>query len=211
MIRKKTKKVCGWGVVDVNYYVCLYDGNIGAKIQVWKCPYYTDWVNMINRCYNKGFLEKQPTYKDCTICDEWKYLSNFIKWVDSQPNRDWIDCALDKDILFTGNKQYGPINCAYITKGLNQFLTSRSNNRGTLMIGVQNYRSKIMKFKATCHNPFNKRQEILGCFATELEAHKAWQAKKHEHACQIADLQDDIRVADALRQRYAPDKDWTKE
>jgi len=43
-----------------------------------------------------------------------------------------------------------------------------------------------------------------------LDAHLAWKQQKHEYACLLADLQEDSRVADALRQRYAPDKDWTK-
>lgn len=211
MSRKRSRLLCGWGVIDVDYLVCLYEGDIGAKKQVWRCPYYTDWCNMINRCYNKGFIERQPTYLGCTVCEEWKYLSNFIKWVDSQPNREWQNHALDKDILFIGNKQYNPLTCSYITKGLNQFLTTRGNDRGGCLIGVQRQSSGTKQFKSTCRNPFICDQEILGYFDTELEAHKAWQAKKHEHALRLADLQEDPRVAEALRQRYAPDTDWTKE
>jgi hypothetical protein len=47
-------------------------------------------------------------------------------------------------------------------------------------------------------------------FPTELEAHKAWQARKHELACMLADLQTDDRIASRLREMYAPDKNWTK-
>jgi hypothetical protein len=156
-----------------------------------------------------------PTYKGCTVCNEWKYFSNFIKWVDSQPNRDWQNCAPDKDFLVVGNKHYSPDTVIYIPRSLNVFITDRSNNRGHLMLGVtdKSYNSSKSPFEAKCNNPFTEGGYVgryLGVFATELQAHKAWQAKKHEYACQLADLQQDPRVAKALRERYAPDKDWTK-
>jgi hypothetical protein len=65
-------------------------------------------------------------------------------------------------------------------------------------------------FKGSCGNPFTGEGTYLGYFTDELACHKAWQAKKHEYACQLAELQEDPRVAQALRERYAPDKDWTK-
>lgn len=49
----------------------------------------------------------------------------------------------------------------------------------------------------------------MGVFPTELEAHLTWQARKHELSCMLADLQTDERIATVLRERYAPDKDWT--
>ena len=70
-------------------------------------------------------------------------------------------------------------------------------------------KTKGVSYRAYCNNPFKDKKLHLGSFITELEAHKAWQAKKHEYALQLADLQEDPRVADALRQRYAPYKDWT--
>ena len=39
---------------------------------------------------------------------------------------------------------------------------------------------------------------------SEYEAHEAWKARKHEHACKLADIQSDVRVAKVLRTRYCP-------
>ena len=77
------------------------------------------------------------------------------------------------------------------------------------MIGVC-WKAANKKFEAQCSNPFSKDRGYLGLFDNELEAHKTWQAKKHEHACRLADIQGDPRAAEALRKRYAPDTDWSK-
>ena len=61
-------------------------------------------------------------------------------------------------------------------------------------------------YRVECSNPFTGKQEYIGLFATELEAHKAWQAKKHEYACLLADMQTDERIA-SLTRDVCPDKD----
>ena len=201
-MRKKVKLVCGWGINDVDYPVQITDTINGKRKHVWKCPYYADWISMINRCFNSKSQKRNPTYLDCTITDDWKYLSNFIKWVDSQPNKDWQNCSPDKDYLIAGNKHYSPETVVYIPQSLNNFITDRGKARGDYMIGVDATGSKINPYKAQCSNPFTKKREYLGRFTTELEAHKAWQAKKHEYACKLADLQQDERVAKRLREMY---------
>jgi hypothetical protein len=204
--------IYGWGVVDVNYNV--YSRKIvgGKVISFRSCGYYTDWQSILTRCLSEKCHNRQPTYSNCTVCESWKYLSNFIKWVDSQPNNDWINCIPDKDLLYRGNKHYSATTVVYVNQELNKFVTDSARARGTHMIGVthQPQGSKINPYVSRCANPFIKNNTNLGRFKTELEAHKAWQAKKHECACKFADLQEDPRVAEALRQRYAPDKDWTK-
>lgn len=196
----------GWGVNDVDYPVIEYEKVEGKWFATKRCPYYTDWKTMIHRCFSKTYLKSRPTYSQCTICEEWKYLSNFIKWVDSQPNRDWKESVLDKDFLSEGNKQYSPYNTVYITRNLNNFLINNQKVR-TSMLGV--VISPYNTYLSRCSNPFTGKQIYLGSFKTMIEAHKAWQAKKHEYALRLADEQDDPRIAKVLRERYAPDKDWT--
>ncbi len=211
---KLCKTVCGWGIKDVEYKVTrsIELPKVCGKqrrLITWVCPYYKDWRNMIERCYSISYHNNQPTYKGCTICEEWRYLSNFIKWVDSQPNRDWENCVPDKDILVVNNKHYSPSTVIYVSQSLNNFLMCKNASRGECLLGVTFRSDKRNKYQAFCSNPSTKKGKHIGYFTTEIEAHKAWQAKKHEYACQLADLQDDPRVAKALRERYAPDKDWT--
>lgn len=193
----------GWGINDVNYSVTRYAIVDGKYKQVWMCQYYADWKEILKRCFNEKLHQKHPTYKNCTIYEGWKYLSNFIKWVDSQPNRDWQNCSPDKDLLIVGNKQYSPDTVVYIPAALNRFILDRGNDRGELMIGVCPNHHKDKPYQAQCSNPFNKRKGgYIGVFITELEAHLAWKAKKHEYACKLAESQEDPRVAEALRSRY---------
>jgi hypothetical protein len=204
-MRLKRRLVWGVGINDVDYAVNQ------LKTTGFVCPYYLVWQKMLERCYSEKYLKVKPTYVGCSIHPEWQRFSNFIKWVDSQPNRDWQNCQPDKDLLVRDNKLYGPDTVVFVSRQLNGFLNTNKGQRGTLLIGVSYYPNTTLKFRAACNDPFLKKQIKLGFYKTELDAHKAWQAKKHEYACQLAELQDDPRVADALRQRYAPDKDWTKE
>lgn len=205
---KKVKLIYGWGINDVGYDVCKHETVNGKRKCIWMCPYYVKWRSMISRCFNSKYLANKPTYIDCTICEEWKYLSNFIEWVDSQPNKDWVNCQLDKDLLSYG-KCYSPQTCVFVDEITNQFIKESGNSRGYCLLGVCMTTSSIRPYKTQCRNPFNRDDRgYLGTFSNELKAHKAWQAKKHEYACQLAELQQDPRVAKALRERYAPDKDW---
>lgn len=215
MSRKYTKNtlIYGWGVNDVDYNITRHEVVNGKSKRVWTCPYYKKWHSILERCFCLKYQEKKPTYKGCTVSDEWKHLSDFIKWVDSQPNRDWIDCEPDKDFLSIGNKHYSPDTVVFISKKANKFIPDRSNTKGDYMIGVsyKPYKSKKNPYEAQCSNPFNKKERgYIGMFPTEIEAHLAWQAKKHEYACMLAELQSDERIASRLREMYAPDKDWTK-
>jgi hypothetical protein len=208
----KPKLVYGAGINDVGYNVTesvelpRNSGKRKRKI-LSVCPYYRKWVKILERCYSKSYQVKKPTYVGCTVDPEWLYFSNFKKWVDSQPNKDWQNSELDKDLLMTGCKVYSPDSCCFIPQRLNSFLTTSKASRGECLIGVSKYHNK---FRACCSDMTGGSINYIGLFKTELEAHKAWQAKKHEYACKLADLQEDSRVADALRQRYAPDKDWTE-
>ena len=203
--------VLGWGILDVDYKVFIQEelpkvGGKRVRRKVWMCPYYADWRGMIYRV----ICDKR--YAGVKIYNEWRYLSKFIEWVDSQPNKNWQNCTLEKDLLSLDTKAYSPDTSVYVSKKVNTFISDGGRTPEGKMLGVTiSKKSKIKPYQAQCKNPMcQKRSNYIGVYPTELEAHKAWQAKKHEYACQLAELQEDPRVAEALRQRYAPDKDWTK-
>lgn len=210
MSKKKNKLLFGWGVNDVDYEVTRHEIVNGKRKKVWTCPYYMKWGNILQRCLYLKHKERRPNYKGCTVTEEWKHLSDFIEWVDSQPNKDWMNCEPDKDFLSIGNKHYSPDTVVFISNKVNSFILDRGKSRGSYMIGVSyDPRNKKNPYQARCCNPFGG-SAYIGLFSTELEAHLAWQSRKHEYACMLADLQSDERVASRLREMYAPDKDWTK-
>ncbi|QCQ61849.1 putative DNA binding protein [Rheinheimera phage vB_RspM_Barba19A] len=202
--------VYGVGRNDAEYDVYRTEVVNGKQKVVWRCPYYQKWIGILERCLCPKKQARNPTYKGCTVTEDWRYLSNFIKWVDSQHNKDWQNCEPDKDFLSVGNKHYSPDTVVFVPRKVNNFIIDSINKRGDYMIGVScEPRSKKNPYLAQCSNPFGGSRRV-GLFPTELEAHLAWQTKKHTYACLLADLQTDERVASRLREMYAPDKDWTK-
>lgn len=95
------------------------------------------WRNMIRRCYSEKVLRKCPTYKDVTVCGEWKCFQNFAKWFYENYNfesmRDW---DLDKDILIKGNKSYSPETCCFVPQEINTLFLGCNSKRGEYPIGV---------------------------------------------------------------------------
>lgn len=181
---KRTKLVHGVGVNDADYTTqkreVLPDGK---KKLVFLCPYYDRWVGLLKRCYSKTSEKVSPTYKDCYMCNEWIYFSNFKAWMEQQ---DWEGRDLDKDLLVDGNKVYGPETSLFLDKNVNRFSILRGNDRGEYPLGVSRNTGKV-SFTATC-NKDNKRVR-LGTFYDPLEAHKAWQVAKLNQAIYLQSQQ----------------------
>jgi hypothetical protein len=203
----KNGLVYGECVNDADYVTCkrieLPRGRDGKRRRkrVWSCPYFDRWSEMLRRVYKSG--EKHPTYVDVSVCDEWKVFSNFKRWVDEQPEREWEVRQLDKDILVEGNKLYSPKTCVFVNKLTNSFIVERGNDRGEYMLGVNKVSHKSRNsFYAQCSDPLKRNPRYLGYFDTELEAHLAWKARKHEYALELAEMESDPRVREVLRTKY---------
>ena len=199
----KIKLVYGVGINDADYVVqkretVEYENGKQKQRLVWECPYYRVWVDMLRRCYSTKLQEKYPTYKGCSVSEEWLRFSNFRRWMESQ---DWNGMQLDKDILLEGNKIYSAETCVFVTSKVNTFTIDCRASRGDWLIGV-NLDKERGKFLSRCSNPFTKKQENLGYFTYEQEAHQAWLERKLEFAHLIAEEQTDERVARALIERY---------
>ena len=83
---------------------------------------YQLWYRMFDRCYDKKQLSRMrgQAYKDCSVCPEWHYLSNFARDIKELPNYNkWLasdDYAFDKDINVPGNKEYNKRACSFVSK-----------------------------------------------------------------------------------------------
>lgn len=200
----KPRLVYGVGINDAGYVtekkesIGYVDGKQKWKL-VWTCPYYQVWKCMLMRCYSTKYQDKKPTYRGCSVSEEWLTFSNFKSWMEKQ---DWEGKQLDKDLLFEGNKIYSSEACVFVIQMVNSFTTDRGNDRGEWLIGVC-WNKSVEKFMAQCRNPFTKKNEYLGLFTSEPEAHKAWLKRKLELAHLLAAEQSDERVAKALINRYS--------
>ncbi len=192
-MRNKNKLVYGIGINDADYVV-----DTKTESGRLTCPFYKKWKAMLERCYSVRNLLRHPSYIGCSVCEEWFTFSNFKKWMEKQ---DWQGKDLDKDIIGDG-RVYSPENCCFVLPELNNFLTDAKARRGKLMIGVSLHK-RNGTYDSMIRNPFTKKLEHLGSHDDELKAHKAWLSRKHELACVLADLQDDCRIATALREKFA--------
>ena len=97
---------------------------------------YHIWRHMLERVYSEKFHEKRPTYKNCSVCERWLLLSNFVddyKLIDGYEEEKFLkgELELDKDIKSNGaNKEYSLENCMWTSKEENvrQAMKTRDNN-----------------------------------------------------------------------------------
>lgn len=151
-MRVKNKLVSGVGIND-------YDGNVYIHRQAISS--YNCWRDMLQRCYSPICQIKHQSYIGCSVCDEWKYFSNFKKFYDLN-YRNGFD--LDKDILIEGNKIYSPETCVFVPQYINLLLVDCKAASGDLPLGVMaNHHSYL----AHCCD-YNKR--ITKTFKTIEEA-----------------------------------------
>lgn len=137
--------------------------------------YYT-WHGMLQRCYDKKFQQKHKTYIGCSVCEEWKYFSNFQKWFLDPSNGYMEGYCLDKDILIKGNKEYSPETCCFVPNDINTLLTKANKLRGDLPIGVQKFGNK---YKVMIQE--NGYPKYLGLYSTVLEAFLAYKKEKESY------------------------------
>ena len=161
------KTTFGIGINDANY---MTQHRVNGIIK--RCPYFSKWVGILERCYDKKRQAKAPTYIGCTVAPEWLYFSNFRKWMET---KDWIGKEIDKDILYPGNKIYSPDNCVFVDKSINALLTSRAAMRGEYPQGVHWHKASS-SFVSDIN--INGKKKHLGCFNTVAEAQKAYITEK---------------------------------
>lgn len=157
---------------------------------------YMTWYDMIRRCYNEVKQITHPTYKKCSVCDEWHTFSNFKNWFDVNYTNGY---HLDKDILSHENKIYSPTTCCFIPRELNVLLNTNDKSRGIYPIGVS-WRKREKKFIASIK--LNGKNKHLGYFDNQTDAHNAWKTSKQKYLVELAEsyftknmIQNNVKIA----------------
>jgi len=184
-----TRKLAyGVGINDAAYMV-YGKSNEGAQTC---CPYYSSWLEMIRRSYSEEFINRNPTYKNCLVSDEWLLFTNFKRWMIDQ---NWKGKQLDKDIKIPGNKIYSAETCLFVTREINSLLTTSGASRGNCLIGVCWIENK-QKFISSCG--VRGKKHFIGLYETEIGAHEAYKKFKQRHIICIANLPENEYVREYL-------------
>lgn len=183
--------VHGVGKVGYKYPVTEKSGKLHRE--------YLIWVNMIKRCYERDYENKNPTYSDCTISENFKSYTYFYEWCNNQVGFNNSEWHLDKDILLKGNKIYSEDFCVFVPREINNMFTTRTRFRGEFPIGVHYSKGKG-KFVSQISKNCGKRIH-LGLFDTPEEAYLAYKKEKESYIKEVAEKwrgEIDDRVYEAL-------------
>ena len=119
-----------------NYKVC----ENGKHTKVYKT-----WHSMLERCYSDKCQEKNPTYKNCSVTEEWHNFQNFAKWYSENFYEiEGERMCLDKDILVKHNKIYSPETCMFVPITINSLFVKRDSKRGYNPIGTTSTNNKYV-------------------------------------------------------------------
>ena len=177
------KRYYGIGYLGEGKYKSRENGKITRVYRVWH--------NMLTRCYNEKYHEKQPTYIGCEAYEEWHNFQNFGDWYyENYYEVEGERMALDKDILVKGNKIYSPDTCIFVPHRINLLFVKRDKVRGKYPIGVY-YSKQYKKFTSQCSfynfEENKKKQMNLGCYDTPEEAFKIYKYYKENYIKYVAE------------------------
>lgn len=175
---KEDRKIYGIGIVGKGKYKVSTGYNHEHTKQ------YNVWINMIQRGYDNKFKSANPTYKNCTVCDEWLNFQTFGEWFDN----NYIEgCQLDKDLLVKGNKIYSPETCCFLPKSINVLLINNKKIRGVYPVGVTKQRNKF-----SAHISIKGKPNHIGNYDTIEEAYNAYKKAKEKDISERAEEYKDI-------------------
>lgn len=129
---------------------------------------YATWKNMLERCYSDELHSRYPTYKGCTVCDEWHNFQNFAEWMVAQ---DYDGKHLDKDIKVKGNKTYSPETCSFVTckENVREALAKKFN-----LLSPEGDLDEVKNLRKFCRDN-NLTRGTMSCVVTGIvKQHKGW-------------------------------------
>lgn len=160
----------------------LGKGKFKTAINKVLTPEYKYWSGMIMRCYYEMSLMKNPSYKNCTVCEEWHNFQFFAEWITTHESFG-LGYELDKDLLIKGNKLYSPETCSLLPKEVNMAINGIYLSKGRFKQGVSLTKSGKFQAQLSCFG----ENKYLGCFETEKEAEKVYKQSKEEYIKIVAD------------------------
>lgn len=170
---KSVPTVYGVGILG-DKYPTRHNGKSLSEYQLWN--------GMLERCYSSKWHNKKPTYKDCTVSENFTRYEYFYEWCQKQKgfrNEKW---HLDKDLLIKGNKVYSEDICVFLPPEINTALLNCKSNRSELPIGV--FLLPSGRYQVQCS--INGKHIYLGSFDTVEEAFYKYKVEKELYLKRLA-------------------------
>ena len=122
-----SKSVYGVGFLGVGEYKSV----VSRK----ESKVYKIWASILQRCYSESGVSANPTYKGCTVCEDWHNFQNFAEWYSSHEHYG-LGYHLDKDLLSSkGVKVYSPETCCLIPREINNLFNDSGSTRSNMPQG----------------------------------------------------------------------------
>lgn len=189
------------GEVKNPFYPSVYgvgylgEGKYKASENGKKTKAYEVWRNMLKRCYDPYYINKNLTYIDCYVCNEWLNFQIFAEWWENNVyNCNNERMELDKDILIKRNKIYSPKTCMIVPHRINILFVKSNARRGEYPIGAT-YDKNNNKLKVYCCILENKSKSIyLGSFPLDkpFQAFTTYKKYKENYIKYVADEYKDL-------------------
>lgn len=176
--KKAFKNVHKPSVFGVGY---MGEGIYSSGADCKKSSTYSVYTKVIKRCYDEAVHKKQPTYRDCTISNEWLCFNTFAEFYENNPFYG-LGYDLDKDLLVRGNKHYSAETCVMLPVEINRALAGNPLNE-TGRYGVT---KKHNRYQARCTVEENERK-YLGSFLTLEEASAVYVTTKEAYIKTLAE------------------------
>lgn len=139
---------------------------------------YTLWKSMKQRCFEPASLQRHPTYKGCTISENFQNFQFFAEWCQTQIGYGLEGYHIDKDILVAGNKMYSEDVCVFVPGKLNRFLNNSKAARTIYPQGVG--LASCGKFAAALN--IDGKDKHIGLYSTPELAFAAYKIAKEMEA-----------------------------
>ena len=143
---------------------------------------YLTWSRMIRRCYSEEFLLKNPTYRGCTVCEEWHNFQNFAEWYYNQ-EFGGIGYEIDKDVLSGDEKMYSPNTCCFLPKEINALFNESKATRTNMPQGV--YLNKRTGSYVAQLSVGTGKREYFGSHKTPEDAFEAYKIAKELYVKEV--------------------------
>jgi len=157
---KFATSVCGVGFLGEGDHIPSVNKKVTKQ--------YLTWKNMLERCYVEKCQLRRPTYRGCSVHEDWHNFQSFAEWYDENYVEGY---ELDKDIKIDGNKIYGPNTCMYVSRSDNMI---KARAKSVRLIGPNGDVVEIYNV-AQFANDNNLDQSHLNAVSLGVrKSHKGW-------------------------------------